>query len=132
MATDAGSPAENDRVFLARQRPPTGETIQRIYIFDDRIDEELAALFEPSQSPSPSAHVADPATADGAEPTLPFLNLDQLRRQAVRQALAVAGGHRGRAAALLGVSLNTMTRLASEACPEMRAKRGRRRVNRPR
>lgn len=108
------------------------QTIQRIYIFDDRIDEVLAALFEPSPPPPPFAHVAEPATVDGAEPTLPFLNLDQLRRRAVRQALAAAGGHRGRAAALLGVSLNTMTRLAGEACPEIRATRGRRRVNRPR
>jgi DNA-binding NtrC family response regulator len=42
---------------------------------------------------------------------LPFLNLARLRSTAVRQALAATGGHKGRAAKLLGVHANTLTRL---------------------
>jgi DNA-binding NtrC family response regulator len=53
------------------------------------------------------------------------LHLDELRRLAVRQALAAAEGHRGRAARLLGVSPNTMTKLVAEACPGEQAARGR-------
>jgi hypothetical protein len=46
---------------------------------------------------------------------LPVLNLDELRRIAVRQALYVTGGHKGRAATLLGVHINTMTKFALES-----------------
>jgi DNA-binding NtrC family response regulator len=46
---------------------------------------------------------------------------------AVRRALAATGGHRGKAAKLLGVSPNTMTKLVAEACPDQAAPRGPRR-----
>jgi DNA-binding NtrC family response regulator len=46
--------------------------------------------------------------------TLPFLNLDRLRDEAVRQALHATGGHKGRAARLLGVHANTLTRFMSQ------------------
>ena len=46
---------------------------------------------------------------------LPVLNLVELRRIAVRQALSVTGGHMGRAATLLGVHINTMTKFAMES-----------------
>jgi hypothetical protein len=49
------------------------------------------------------------------EAMLPVLNLDELRRIAVRQALCVTGGHKGRAATLLGVHINTMTKFALES-----------------
>lgn len=42
---------------------------------------------------------------------LPFTDLARLRRVAVRQALLSTRGHKGRAARLLGVHPNTMTRL---------------------
>lgn len=42
---------------------------------------------------------------------LPHLNLNRLRREAVRQALHVTQGHKGRAAKLLGIHANTLTRL---------------------
>lgn len=45
------------------------------------------------------------------EQTLPFTNLDRLRQVALRQALRTTGGHKGRAARLLGVHANTLTRL---------------------
>jgi transcriptional regulator with GAF, ATPase, and Fis domain len=113
------------------------QTIQRIYIFDDRVDEVLAATLHGAtpRAPAPAALVEqhpEPVRENPAEQAVPVLNLDQLRRLAVRQALTAAEGHRGRAAALLGVSLNTMTRLALDACPDMQATRGRKRSPRPR
>jgi DNA-binding NtrC family response regulator len=49
-----------------------------------------------------------------AESALPMMNLGQLRRIAVRQALRATQGHKGRAARLLGVHPNTMTRLLAQ------------------
>lgn len=45
---------------------------------------------------------------------LPFTDLGRLRKAAVEQALRTAQGHKGRAARLLGVHPNTMTRLISQ------------------
>lgn len=60
---------------------------------------------------------AVPVAAAGDESQLPVLNLEALRLMAVRQAMALTGGHKGQAANLLGVHLNTMTRLVEEALP---------------
>ncbi len=49
---------------------------------------------------------------------LPYFNLARLRNEAVRQALAVTRGHKGRAAKLLGVHPNTLTRLVTLPDPE--------------
>jgi DNA-binding NtrC family response regulator len=56
---------------------------------------------------------------------LPLVNLEELRKMAVRQALAMTDGHKGKAAQLLGVHLNTMTRLVEEAMPEASRRRPR-------
>lgn len=53
-------------------------------------------------------------------PVLPFTNLNRLRRVAVQQALQATGGHKGRAAGLLGVHPNTMTRLLAQIEREVR------------
>ncbi len=45
---------------------------------------------------------------------LPFTDLCRLRQAAVEQALRTAGGHKGRAARLLGIHPNTMTRLLAQ------------------
>jgi DNA-binding NtrC family response regulator len=45
---------------------------------------------------------------------LPFTDLCRLRRAAVEQAMRTAQGHKGRAARLLGVHPNTMTRLITQ------------------
>ena len=50
----------------------------------------------------------------GRSDSLPFFNLDRLRGIAVRQALQATDGHKGRAAKLLGVHANTLTRLLSQ------------------
>ncbi|MEI8228041.1 MAG: sigma-54 dependent transcriptional regulator [Planctomycetota bacterium] len=120
------------------------QTIQRLYVFEDRRAWVLKQLFQddaqedadvaapiqadsmPAVSPAP---LADPMAA---EPTLPLYNLAELRRLAVRQALAATKGNRGRAADLLGVSLNTMTRMVVEFCPDLAPKGGRRPAAKPR
>lgn len=124
------------------------QTIQRVYVFEDRIDAVLAEVFEASAAPTAravaEASAAAPVAADAApvgvddsqdpsfvEPRVPVFNLDELRRLAVRQALEFTQGHRGQAAALLGVSLNTMTRLVAESCPEVPTKSGRKRAAPP-
>ena len=45
---------------------------------------------------------------------LPYYDLSKLRNAAVRQALVATDGHKGRAAKLLGVHANTLTRMLSE------------------
>lgn len=45
---------------------------------------------------------------------LPCLDLSELRQRAIRQALAVTRGQKAKAARLLGVHANTMTRLLRE------------------
>ena len=107
------------------------QTIQRIYVLEDRRTELLEALLATAESPLPTPPpTASTAAADTmtesvapAEPAVPVFNLAELRRLAVRQALAATDGHRGQAAELLGVSLNTMTRLVAECCPEHAASR---------
>lgn len=102
------------------------QTILRIAIFEDRLEEildELTAVRpvgEPSAAPFPESTLASSET----------FNLHDLRRDAVRRALVATSGHYGRAAVLLGVSAKTMTKFAAEACPETVAKRGRRRRKR--
>jgi DNA-binding NtrC family response regulator len=46
--------------------------------------------------------------------SLPFCNLSKLRNEAIRQALSITRGHKGRAAKLLGVHANTLTRLIAQ------------------
>ena len=74
------------------------------------------------------SHVIEQAFVLGVEPelptaartgvdrqdSLPFFNLDRLRGVAVKQALQATGGHKGRAAKLLGVHANTLTRLIAQ------------------
>jgi DNA-binding NtrC family response regulator len=123
------------------------QAVQRIYVFEDRIENVLAGLFAApaapdlaplaEQTPSPTASLqtdtndaaGEPAVDTAAdEPAVPTFNLDELRRLAVRQAMAATGGHRSRAAEMLGVSLNTMTRLVGECCPEIASKAGRKKA----
>jgi len=54
------------------------------------------------------------AVPRSSAPVLPFYDLDRLRGEAVRQALRATSGHKGRAAKLLGVHANTLTRLLAK------------------
>lgn len=58
-----------------------------------------------------------PSARNSVGPTsrLPSMNLDKLRSLALKQALQATGGHKGRAAKLLGVHANTLTRLLAQS-----------------
>jgi DNA-binding NtrC family response regulator len=108
------------RKFAARyQRPlwkPSGETLRQFceYHWPGNI-RQLANIIE-------QAYVLDcepqlperPSHSRISDAALPFLDLPRLRRVAVRQALRATQGHKGRAARLLGVHPNTMTRLLAQ------------------
>ena len=108
------------RKFAARyERPlwrPDGETLRQFceYRWPGNI-RQLANVIE-------QAYVLDceprlperPNTQRKAEMSLPFMDLSQLRRAAVQQALRATQGHKSRAARLLGVHPNTMTRLLAQ------------------
>ena len=98
------------------------QTILRIAIFEDRLDEILDEM-EAQRVAVPPAALSAPEPSLASPETF---TLHELRRDAVRRALAATAGHYGRAAALLGVSAKTMTKLVAEACPGTVAKRGRR------
>jgi DNA-binding NtrC family response regulator len=125
-------PEEAIRRFMEHSWPGNvrelRQTILRIAIFEDRLAEILDEL-----DATPPAGGAGPAGSPGpspaAEPRPPhsdMFKLAELRRDAVRRALVATDGHYGRAAALLGVSPKTMTKLAAEARPGTVARRGRR------
>jgi DNA-binding NtrC family response regulator len=80
-----------------------GHVIEQAYVLD----------CEPS--------LPEPATERIANATLPFTDLAKLRRIAVRQALKSTQGHKGRAAKLLGIHANTMTRLLAQIREEENA-----------
>lgn len=77
-----------------------GHVIEQAYVLD-------CQPMLPSQS-----------TRHMGEARLPFTDLGKLRRAAVRQALRSTQGHKGRAAKLLGVHPNTMTRLLAQIAEE--------------
>jgi DNA-binding NtrC family response regulator len=108
------------RKFATRyQRPlwrPSSETLRQFceYRWPGNV-RQLANIIE-------QAYVLDcepqlperPQTRRIAEAALPFMDLNQLRQAAVRQALRATRGHKSRAARLLGVHPNTMTRLLAQ------------------
>ncbi len=73
-----------------------GNIIEQAYVLD----------CEPRLPESPLRRAGDAV--------LPFMDLGQLRRAAVRQAMRATRGHKGRAARLLGIHANTMTRLLQQ------------------
>jgi DNA-binding NtrC family response regulator len=85
---------------------------------------------------APAIPSFEPAISDDV--SLPFMNLARLREAAIRQALETTRGHKGRAAKLLGVHANTLTRLLAQmdadAPPSLRkcSRPGRCRPRRPR
>jgi DNA-binding NtrC family response regulator len=108
------------RKFAARyQRPlwrPNGDTLRQFceYRWPGNV-RQLANIIE-------QAYVLDceprlperPNTQRMTDASLPFMDLGKLRRAAVRQALRATRGHKSRAARLLGVHPNTMTRLLAQ------------------
>lgn len=114
--------------------------IERVYVFGTvpELPADLpvslpAATFVPPADLNLPTGLNLPTESGPSRPSeaeLPVLNLVELRRIAVRQALSVTGGHMGQAATLLGVHINTMTKFAMESgdgtVPRQRAGRPRR------
>jgi DNA-binding NtrC family response regulator len=96
--------------------------VERRYVFGDRVEDVIAELvhglpeIDALKRAPPEPPVRQPMPT--GDPVLPILDLDDLRRIAVRQALAASRGRRCEAAKLLGVCRNTVTKLIAEACPE--------------
>jgi DNA-binding NtrC family response regulator len=108
------------RRFAARyQRPlwrPRSETVREFceYHWPGNI-RQLANIIEQAYVLDCEPRLPDRPQARGtSDATLPFMDLGELRRAAVRQALRATRGHKGRAAKLLGVHANTMTRLLAQ------------------
>ena len=98
------------------------QVIERVYALD-------APPMLPAHDDSLTMEQASTAALpSGIDIALPVVNLEELKKIAVRQALAMTDGHKGKAAQLLGVHLNTMTRLVEEALPEASRRRQGRRV----
>jgi len=108
------------RKFAVRyQRPlwkPTGETLRQFceYRWPGNI-RQLGNVIKQAYVLDCEPRLPDrPNARKIAEAALPLMDLAQLRRIAVRQALRATQGHKGRAARLLGVHPNTMTRLLAQ------------------
>ena len=83
--------------------------IEQAYVL--QMDPELPARSRPVAAVVVEEPEELSLTADGK---LPFVDLNMLRKCAVKQALEMTRGHKSRAAKLLGVHPNTMTRIIAE------------------
>lgn len=96
---------------------PDAETLQRFYEYHWPGNiRQLEHVIEQSYVLECAPALPEPATPSGSF-RLPHLNLNRLRNEAVRQALRTTRGHKGRAAKLLGIHANTLTRLLNHFGP---------------
>jgi DNA-binding NtrC family response regulator len=100
------------------QRPcwrPSPDTVRRFceYHWPGNI-RQLGHVIEQGYVLDCEPRLPDAPRAKMTDTPLPSMDLGELRRAAVRQALRATRGHKGRAARLLGVHANTMTRLLSQ------------------
>lgn len=72
---------------------------------------QLAHVIEQSYVLETTPSLPQSGDRSGAERSLPYFNLQRLRQAALQQALRATRGHKGRAAKLLGVHANTVTRM---------------------
>lgn len=117
------------RSYRMERWQPSPETIDEFSAFDwpgnvrqlsHVIEQAYVLQMEPQLPPRSRPVVAAVAVEDPDELTLtadgklPFVDLNMLRKCAVKQALEMTRGHKSRAAKLLGVHPNTMTRIIAE------------------
>lgn len=92
-----------------------GHVIEQAYVL--QIEPELPLLGGSKHAVASKTAAASPAGDD----RVPYLDLAKLRRQAIKQALAETRGHKSKAAKLLGVHANTLTRMLREDGDELAA-----------
>jgi DNA-binding NtrC family response regulator len=100
---------------------PSPETLAEFCSFDWPGNvRQLAHVIEQAYvlQTEPQVPVRAAARREGGSASLPCLDLAKLRQEAIKQALAITRGHKARAAKLLGVHANTMTRLLRESDSE--------------
>ena len=100
------------------QRPvwePDPETLNRFcqYHWPGNI-RQLSHVIEQSYVLDCTPTLPELAATNPRNSALPYYDLTRLRVAAVRQALRATGGHKGRAAKLLGVHANTLTRMLAQ------------------
>jgi DNA-binding NtrC family response regulator len=94
---------------------PSAETLKQFCEFNWPGNvRQLSHIIEQSYILSCEPALPNHDAPSRAMPPLPFMDLAKLRSAAVRQALHATRGHKGRAAKLLGVHANTMTRILSQ------------------
>ena len=111
------------------------QTVQRLYVFGDSADTVIGDLLGTKSSRNPRdekasgtpelENVAVISAAPSPSPPPSIFNLKEVRKQTVRAALEATNGHLTKAAKLLGVCPNTMTKLVKEARPELHRARDR-------
>lgn len=114
------------RKFAARYQraiwKPNSDTLRQFceYHWPGNI-RQLANVIEQAYVLDCEPQLPDRRTNVRIAEALPFTDLSRLRRVAVRQALRATQGHKGRAAKLLGIHPNTMTRLLAQLRLEEKA-----------
>jgi DNA-binding NtrC family response regulator len=107
------------RRFAAQyQRPlwmPDGETLKRFCEFRWPGNvRQLSHVIEQSYVLDCAPHLPHVEPMLAVDVTLPYMDLTRLRFAAIHQALQTTRGHKGRAAKLLGVHANTLTRMLAQ------------------
>lgn len=89
-----------------------GHVIEQAYVL--QITPELPIQRGGSGQPASAAGGSAAAATAATDGRVPYLDLAKLRRQAIKQALEETRGHKSKAAKLLGVHANTLTRMLRE------------------
>ncbi len=89
-----------------------GHVIEQAYVL--QITPELPMQRGGGQQAASTASGSAAAASGSTDGRVPYLDLAKLRRQAIKQALEATRGHKSKAAKLLGVHANTLTRMLRE------------------
>ena len=101
---------------------PDGDTLRQFceYHWPGNI-RQLAHVIEQAYVLDCQPSLPDTSAQQQSASTLPFFDLTRLRDTAVQQALKSTNGHKGRAARLLGVHANTLTRMLGQMQEELKS-----------
>jgi len=91
-----------------------GHVIEQAYVLQITPELPLQRGAGGSQQPAATAGGSAAAASAAGDGRVPYLDLAKLRRQAIKQALEETRGHKSKAAKLLGVHANTLTRMLRE------------------